>query len=147
MKTVRGVQKNGLGVRCTLQQELGRVGWVCTGGVVMHVAYLLCVGVFLFGCLFRDDLRLRQKLVPPNNSVPVPETSKFSSKFPPQNFTHIIPRNNPSKEKHQGKGHCPFDALGIYLHTPPTAQSLFGAKRGRNNHRAGPHGFFFIRLA
>ena len=46
MKTVRGVQKNGLGVRCTLQQELGRVGWVCTGGVVMHVAYLLCVGVF-----------------------------------------------------------------------------------------------------
>ena len=58
MKTVRGVQKNGLGVRCTLQQELGRVGWVCTGGVVMHVAYLLCVGVFLFGCLFRDDLRM-----------------------------------------------------------------------------------------
>ena len=49
MKTVRGVHKNGLGVRCTLQQELGRVGWVCTGGVVMHVAYLLCIGVFV-GC-------------------------------------------------------------------------------------------------
>ena len=71
MKTVRGVQKNGLGVRCTLQQELGRVGWVCTGGAVMHVAYLLCVGVFLLGVFaIGDDLRLRNsKHLPPKNST------------------------------------------------------------------------------
>ena len=96
MKTVRGVQKNGLGVRCTLQQELGRVGWVCTvvrchaRGLPLCLVFLL--GVFALG----DDLIVSSKFetfTPKNSSSPEtsPETSKFSQVNFPQNFTHIIP--------------------------------------------------------
>ena len=84
-----------------------RVVWSCTW-------LTFCVLVFLlFGCLFRDDLRMAsaKTRTPPkiqsrdqsrDQSSPSPETSKFSSKFsskfPPQNFTHIIPETIPQKK-------------------------------------------------
>ena len=121
-----------------------RVVWSCTWLTFCVLVFLL--GVFAIG----DDLRLRNsKHLPPKNSVPEtsPETSKFSSKFPLKISHTSSPETIPQKKNIKVKVTTPFDALGTYLHTPPTAQSLFGAKRGRNNHRAGPHGFFFIRLA
>ena len=127
MKTVRGVQKNGLGVRCTLQQELGRVGWVCTvvrchaRGLPLCLVFLL--GVFALG----DDLRMASaKTRTPKNSVqrPVQRPANFQVNFPSKFHTHH-PRNNPQKKNIKVKGTTRLTHLEhIYTLLPPHSRCL-----------------------